>query len=159
MNPSWSERPREHAALFNPAFLAIIIGSAAKGAQDAGGLSWPLAFLVAPLVLPTATRSLLPLSTTTSTATWLARHPQLRLGLADHAAELSGMTREGIAVALSSGAVSVAEGRLEFVKLKSRPAKLTEEAIACIKASEKVGKWLAKSPDVANTLSRFGVAP
>ena len=59
---AWADRPPEVAALLNPAQLAAISAAAASQYERASrqAMPWPLAFLVAPLVLHRGTREALP---------------------------------------------------------------------------------------------------
>src|SRR3712207_6440195 len=94
----WRDRPPEAAYLLHAAFCALVLRAAvhAYRAERAAGLPLPLAFLVLPIVLHKRTRSALPTTARTRLHTWLASHPEMRVGFADRVTNLVPYTREAI---------------------------------------------------------------
>ena len=84
---AWSERSRTQAIMLNPALLAVIVANAALQyrANSEHGMPWPLAFIVAPLVLHRGTRDSLPRTTRANLGLWVADHPVEHAGFARRA--------------------------------------------------------------------------
>ena len=74
---AWADRSPESAALLNPALLAVVCAAAASQYERESdeAMPWPLAFLVAPLVLHRGTREALPRNTRTHLSTWITNQP------------------------------------------------------------------------------------
>ena len=71
------------------ALLATLVAHAARAYErEAGPMSWPLAFLVPPIVLHRPTRDALPRDTRTHLSTWVSREPVLRAGFPARAAAM-----------------------------------------------------------------------
>src|SRR4051812_5258049 len=94
----WHERPRDEANLFNPVFLALLIGRVATGHREklGRGVPWPLAFLALPVVLHKRTRDQLPPNVNTSMAAWTRRHPLLTAAVGSHAQALRPLISDGL---------------------------------------------------------------
>src|SRR4051794_39322715 len=111
----WQDRSPVMAAMLNPALLAVVTAIAAEEYERADGdaMPWPLAFLVAPLVLHRDTREALPRSTRSHLSTWIADHPSLRAGVPPRARSLAGPVREGVRFGVTNGALEIVDdGRL-----------------------------------------------
>ena len=59
-------------------------------------MPWPVAFIVAPLVLHAPSREALPSSTRTYLSTWVSRNALIRAGFPKRATELAPFVREGL---------------------------------------------------------------
>lgn len=81
----WTTRPREEAALFNPAFCGeIIVRSAASYLQvKPQGFALPLAYLLLPLTLSAQLRDALPRRSDTTFVTWSGLNRVLLADLPD----------------------------------------------------------------------------
>jgi hypothetical protein len=147
--------------MLNPALLAVVIATAAIEYERAegGAMPWPLAFLVAPLVLHRGTRQVLPRTTRTHLAAWVSGHPVEHAGFAPRAQALTGSVREGLRFGLTHGALRVDErGRVSGVLARRAPSKGSEVADIVAKSGF-VGKWLAKVEQPATAFVLLGVAP
>jgi hypothetical protein len=159
---SWADRSPVLAAMLNPALLAVVIAAAAAEYERADGdpMPWPLAFLVAPLVLHRDTREALPRSTQSHLATWVSNHPTIRAGLPARARSLTDPVREGLRFGLNTGALAiVGDGRiLCSLPFTSQPPD-RGDLRAVVRSAGMVGKWLAKLDQPATSFALLGVAP
>lgn len=158
--PSWTQRPQASAAFLNPALVAVIAATAARDYErKASGrlMPWPMAFVVAPLVLHRPTRRVLPTSTSTHLTKWVAEHPALVAGLAARSTSLAPAVREGLRFGLRHQILTIEQGFLKGrIPVKSR----TEGELAdLIKAASLVGRWTAKSDNVSTVFALLGVRP
>lgn len=147
--------------MLNPALLATTIAAAAieYGRADGKPMPWPLAFLVAPLVLHRGTREALPRTTATHLGNWVAQNPVIHAGIPARAQSLAEPVREGLRFGLAHGVLSVDEqGRLSG-KLADGPKRGTTEVDQIIAKAGLVGKWLAKIDQPATAFAVLGVAP
>lgn len=159
---TWQARSSAVAAMLNPALLASVTGAATEEYVRAGNdaMPWPLAFLVAPLVLHRDTREALPRSTRSHWSPWLAEHVVLSAGFAGRAASLVDPVREGVRYALRTGSLQVTDtgGLTGGLVPRARPAAVGDVA-EIIRASGFVGKWLAKLDSPATAFALLGVTP
>ncbi|MET9888123.1 three component ABC system middle component [Streptomyces sp. NPDC006430] len=157
--PSWTRRPQASAAFLNPALIAGIAATAARDYErEASGrlMPWPMAFLVAPLVLHRPTRRALPTSTRTHLTNWVADHPVLVAGLAPRSSSLGPAVREGLRFGLRHQMLAIEQGCLKGTLAKSR----TEGELAeLIKAASLIGRWTAKSENPSTIFALLGVRP
>ena len=158
----WAERSPVVAAMLNPALLATISAAAAAEYERADGdpMPWPLAFLVAPLVLHRDTREALPNSTRSHLATWVSNHPTLRAGFPARARSLTDPVREGLRFGLNMGVLTIVDdGRIHgSLPVTSRPPDLGDLR-AIVRSAGLVGKWFAKLDQPATSFALMGVAP
>jgi len=159
---SWADRSPVLAAMLNPALLAVIIAAAAAEYERADGdpMPWPLAFLVAPLVLHCDTREALPRSTRSHLATWVSDHPTIRAGLPARARSLTDPVREGLRFGLNTGVLAIVDdGRIRgSLPFKSQPPD-RGDLRTIVRSAGMVGKWLAKIDQPATSFALLGVAP
>lgn len=150
--------------MLNPALLATVTAAAAIEYQRADGepMAWPLAFLVAPLVVHRGTREALPRDTRTHLGNWVNQNPVIHAGIAPRAQSLADPVREGLRFGLAHSVLSVdAQGRLTGALAdgpKAGPKRNTEVDQMIAKAGL-VGKWLAKIDQPATAFAVLGVAP
>lgn len=158
---TWDERSIEQAGLFNPAFLAVVLALASRGAGDDGGLAWPLAFLAVPLVLHRPSREALPRGVTTTLPVWIERTPEVRIGFAQRARDLAPLTREGARLGLAAGSMQLVGDRLQpgALRRRTKAVRPSAERDDVLKRAEFAGRWLAGSGDVATVFGMFGVRP
>ncbi len=158
---AWDQRSVEQAALFNPAFLAVVLAAASRGAHEGGGLPWSLAFLVVPLVLHRPSREALPGRTTTSLPVWLERNPQARVGFSQRAGDLAPLTREAARLGLAAGSLRLTGDRLHpgIVRRRTKAVRASAERDDCLSRAEFAGRWLAGNGDVVTVFGLFGVRP
>src|SRR4051794_20248722 len=87
---AWRDRQQVPAAYLNPALVATVLAAASDGyrTERRRTMSWPLAFLVAPLVLHRTTRQALPRTTATHLTAWVSRNAALHAGFPARARSL-----------------------------------------------------------------------
>lgn len=147
--------------MLNPALLATLIAAAASEYARADGepMPWPLAFLVAPLVVHRGTRDALPRTTATHLGNWVQQNPVVHAGIPARAQSLAEPVREGLRFGLAHGVLGVDElGRLTG-DLVAGPKRATTEVDQMIAKAGLVGKWLAKTDQPATAFAVLGVAP
>lgn len=158
----WADRSPVVAAMLNPALLATITAAAAAEYERADGspMPWPLAFLVAPMVLHRDTRDALPRSTRTHLTSWVSDNPTLRAGLPLRARSLVDPVREGLRFGLSERILTVVgEGRIRGTFAgPSRPPDIGDLR-PVVRSAGLVGKWFAKLDQPATAFALLGVAP
>jgi hypothetical protein len=154
---AWLERPRIPATMLNPALIAAVESVAASEyARSAGRpMTWPVAFLVAPLVLHRSTREALPRSTTTHLTNWVTREPLLRAGFPLRASALVPSVREGLRFGVRHQVLSLENGELHGTLRP--PTTTTTERDALLKSAGLVGRWLAKIENPSTAFALLGV--
>lgn len=161
----WSERPIEQARLLNPAFLAALLWSCARGygSVDDKGAPYPILFVAVPVVLHKATRESLPRSTRTSLAAWLGEHPQVHVRFAERAKALVPLIKEGLLFGSGGRLLVVSSPRVIAASRPNSVARLlrdaSNEVTTCMRKAEFVGKWFASSGDYSTVMALWGVAP
>lgn len=144
------------AAYLNPAMMAAVLSTAARGHEQGGGpMLWPMAYLVAPLVLHRPTREALPGNVRTHLSTWVGREPLLVAGLPHRAASLAAPVREGLRFGVRHGILTLDTGRLrgQVGRRTSDDAGLRE----LLSSASLVGRWLAHTRP-ATAFALLGVA-
>lgn len=154
---AWQGGSRIRAAYLNPAMVAVVLAAAADGyARDAReAMSWPLAFLAAPLVLHKSTRQALPSRTSTHLPTWLSRNPLLHAGIAPRAVALRSTVTDGMRFGVRHGLLSLESGRLHGAAVSAKEAELR----SLISSSTLVGRWFAKTGQPSTVFVLLGVEP
>lgn len=178
-------RSQTHAAMLNPALLAAVTANAAMQyeRERQEPMPWPLAFLVAPLVLHKGTRDVLPRTTATHLSTWIANNPTVHAGFAPRAAQLRTTVLEGIRFGLRYDALSATdEGALRGhlsggvvddrgkARLLARARAAGEDRIVAVLAEGTdlgqivtraglVGRWMTKLESPATAFVMLGVRP
>jgi ABC-three component (ABC-3C) system Middle Component 3 len=158
----WGDRSPEAAALLNPALLAVICAAAASQyEQDSDeAMPWPLAFLVAPLVLHRGTREALPRTTRTHLSAWITNNPVIRAGFPQRAQSLTEVVREGLRFGMAHGALSItAEGGMRGVLTPSARPIESGDAADIVRSAGFVGKWFTRADQPATLFALLGVAP
>ncbi|MFB7147953.1 MULTISPECIES: three component ABC system middle component [Streptomyces] len=157
--PSWARRPQASAAFLNPALVAAVAATAARGYEEAASgrlMPWPMAFVVAPLVLHRPTRRVLPSSTRTHLTNWVADHPALVAGLGARTTSLAPAVREGLRFGLRHQMLAIEQGCLKGTLPASRTG---GELADLIKAASLIGRWTAKSENPSTVFALLGVRP
>lgn len=160
----WNQRPREIAYLFNPAFCALVLREVVSGFVEEvpTGMSYPLLFLVLPIVLHKATREALPRSVATKMHPWIQEHEEARIGFARRCAGLAPYTREAVLFACLEGLLAFSAGGMLVAPRKRLPR--TDwgsdfDCTVCMERARFVGRWLATAGDNATVLAMWGVRP
>jgi hypothetical protein len=155
---TWTQRPRIEATLLNPALFASLLSVAADGyaSRSEVDMSWPLSFLVAPLVLHRPTREALPSRISTHLPTWLGREPVIRAGFPGRAQGLAPLTREGLRLGLRTGALQLEDGRLRgSLSIPDSEGDLRD----ILNSAHFVGRWLTKLHQQSSAFALLGVRP
>lgn len=157
-------RPVEEQALFNAAFLALMIRRAAEEhEQRAGGRLLPvmLAYLIVPLALHGPTRRQLPTHVTTQMGEWIRNHPEASAGLDVRTRVLRPLVSTGLTMGLRHGLVAGEDGTLRALALRRRPRGMARsvEVDACIDKAGFLGRWFSEQPDALTVLALWGLRP
>lgn len=160
----WQARPREEAALFNPAFCGELIAHAVTDHEKVGGyLHFSLASLILPLVLPPASRAKLPGRSDTAFGSWAVDNDVILSELPERTVNLKGMTREALlfmiqhdALALTGGAVTVGAVPMVFSR---KPQYTTAEVDEMRRAARFLGRWFANQAGTKHILQTLGMRP
>jgi hypothetical protein len=145
------------AAYLNPALITALIAAACQGynAARSQAMAWPLAFIVAPLVLHRPTRDGLPQTTATRLATWTGRNTLLQAGFPARAKALAPTVREGLRFGLRQRALTLGPDGLA----SAIPVRLAGDAGIIVDKARFVGRWLARSGDTVTIFGLLGVEP
>src|ERR1700676_3068339 len=122
----WRERNPELAALFNPAFCGLILHAGVSHYQklDQRGMPFPIAYLILPCILSSSIRGTLPSTARTPFHLWLDREPQVKIRLANRAANLSPITREALLFLIQRQRLILSGDRIQRSKLIKGVTKL-----------------------------------
>lgn len=171
--------------MLNPALFAALTANAAAQYRDISDdpMPWPLAFLVAPLVLHKSTRDALPRDIRTHLANWVASHPTLYAGFAPRAVQLRDSVLEGVRFGLRYGALTVdwdgcldghlaggvidAAGKLKKAAKAKDAGEVRVVAVMgegtdlgqLVQKAGLVGRWMTKLESPATAFVLLGVAP
>ena len=164
--PSWDERVREEANLFNPYFLAVTTRQVAHAYEStlAERLPWPLPFLCVPLLLHEHSRQQLPYNSRTDLVVWLSDHPDIRFLTPGRARLLRPHVQEALLVGGREGIVTIDRPALTIGVgptrlVQSRLDRIGGAAGAILKEASKLGRWLARNGSWQYQLTLWGVRP
>jgi hypothetical protein len=157
-------RPVEELALFNAAFLALLIRRAAdEHYRRSGGLALPtlLVYLALPLALHGPTRRALPNIVTALMGEWVRAHPEVAAGLDDRARALLPLISAGLRLGLSHNLFTAHSGALRASALPRRPRGMTRsvEVDECVDKAGFLGRWFSEQSDAVTTLALWGLRP
>lgn len=158
----WEERPVEVANLFNPAFCAVLLQYSIRGFQSKqhGGMSYPLVFLILPIVLHLYTRQTLPNTTASKMHIWLQEHPEVRIGFVERTRELVPYTKEALIFGIQAGViVTMPDGNLTWVKKSLRKSESGSELEYLQERARFLGKWFAQFEESSNIFTMWGIRP
>ncbi|MEV4804996.1 three component ABC system middle component [Nonomuraea sp. NPDC049421] len=159
---AWADRPREAAALLNPALMAVI---SANGAiqyerQSSQAMPWYLTFLIAPLVLHKGTREALPRDTRTHLSTWITDNAVIRAAFPQRAQALTEHVREGLRFGMANRMLTVTgDGGLQGTLAATAMPIKAGDAAQIVRASGLIGRWFTRADQPATLFALFGVAP
>ncbi len=162
MATSFATAPPEEAALFNPAFLGLLLAVAAEDYEATANAPMPLAlaFLIPPMALHADTRAALPGNVRKRLSAWLLGEPVIQAGFAERAQAMVPLVREGLRYALRAGVIEIAGGAISSrIKVQAGNDLGTDDARACAKAAAFVGRWFARTGDSATIFTLWGVRP
>lgn len=153
----WADRSRVEATLLNPALIALLMSEAAREYErQTEPMSWPLTFLVPPLVLHRPTRDALPRDTRTHLSTWISRQPVLRAGFPERAAAMAPLAREALRFGLRHGVLEASGGNVRGLPSRTPPPGDLRVLVA---KAGLVGRWLARTDQPSTVFALFGVRP
>jgi hypothetical protein len=156
-------RPFEEEALFNPAFLSLLIRESAKEHKTNGDRPLPtiLAYLLAPLALHRPTRDALPTYVTTQVGEWVHQHPELLVDLDNHARSLRPFVSAAACFGLRHGVLMAETDGLGAGIVKRRPQGMPRDADVqdCLRCAGFLGRWFARQPDAVTLLAIWGLRP
>lgn len=155
---AWTERPRVEATLLNPALFASVLSASAAGYESRSEslMSWPMAFLIPPLVLHRPTREALPKRISSHLPTWVGREPVIRAGFPARAQRLTPLTREGLRLGLRTDVLTLDDGRLRgTLSVPDVHGDLHE----ILKSADFVGRWFTKLHQQSSAFALLGVRP
>jgi hypothetical protein len=162
---AWNERVVEEANLFNPAFCSMLIAKACKDYSKKGQepLSFPLAFLILPLIVHPGTRAALPYSTVTSLISWTQERRGDLVEFGAHTRRLLPYTREAIMFGLAhtmltldeSGGINI--GKSYVAPTEKKTELFTPEVRDCLDRAGFVGRWFAGAGTASTIFSVLGV--
>jgi len=162
MSSAGAPRPFEEEALFNPAFLSLILREAAKEFfERSGGRDLPamLAYLIAPVALHGPTRQTLPRSVTAQMGEWVRAHPAALVDLPQRARSLRPLVSAAACFGLRSGVLGGEQGVLRAGAIKRRPHGMDRSADVddCLSRAGFLGRWVAEQADATTTLAIWGL--
>lgn len=159
----WNNRSKEVAYLLNPAFCGRIIYHTIKtyGYITHRAFSFPLIYLILPLVLHKKTRELI--SSRTQMLIWVQRYPETLIDFPKRAKELISITNEAVELLLQSGIIQLTNnGELEIVqtiRALSKTKYTNDEVKDCINKSERIAKWFVVAGKAETIFISLGVKP
>lgn len=156
-------RPSEDAALYNPAFIALLLAqAAAKHAQRTDrGLPFSLVFLAAPIVLHGPTRRQLPRQERSKMAPWLEAHPLERAGAARRATRLVPAVRSGLRYGLRGGQLELRGDGLVAERPTTQRSRieLSAEVAEILSRAAFVGGWFGLTGPASSIYALWRVRP
>lgn len=152
--------PHESAAVratLNPVLIACVVAWSAKAYRGIRheGLPWPLAYVVASVVLHPPTRATLPSSTARRLLLWRRDNEMMLVDSPRRAIVLRPFVDAGIRVGMRTALLSLDGGHLlGSIRQPARDSELYEIA----KSSAFLGRWFAPLP-TSSVLAQFGMRP
>ena len=165
----WLDRTYEERHLLNPAFCALVIWHAAKGAAAEAvaprvSLSFLEAFLILPLVLHRQSRESLPPRLNTSMPIWINSQPLVITNLPQRTRSLNPYTKEAIMFGGASKLFEIKDSALVINVGGGRDIKrilkqTSDEVRACMKKAEFLGRWFSHTGTPETVFTLLGVRP
>jgi len=158
------EHTPEIINLLNPSFCALILYSGILEYQEKAksGISFPLIYLMLPIILHKSTRTRI--SSRTNMVIWLQRNPDAMIGFPERARSLASFASEAIEFLLCQQIISI-EGECLIIKkpiLKSKMDRYvaTESEIAdCVNKAAHLGRWFYSMRSDESIYAVWGVSP
>ena len=152
----------DERALFNPAFVAAVIGAAADGhqADHKGPLPLTLAFVIPPMALTRRIREVLPRNVRPYLATWLDSNPLVRADLQRLAPMHADSTRQALRFGVRYGLLSLTGVNLQRGPvLDPAQGALDNDAARVTDAGVFLGRWLPRAGSLTTTMTLLGLRP
>ena len=160
----WSKRTPEISNLLNPSFCATILYSTVAEFQKKAktGLSFPLLYLILPIILHQGTRNRV--NSKTNMVVWLQRNADVLVGFSNRARSLVFFTNEAVEFLLYHQIMSIDVGNLTIKKpiSKSKVDKFTatdSEIADCIQKAAHLGRWFFNMRTDDSVYAAWGVRP
>jgi hypothetical protein len=155
-------RPFEEEALFNPAFLSLLLReSATQFSERSGGRDLPavLAYLIAPVALHGPTRQALPTHVNAQMGEWVRAHPGVLVDLPNRARSLRPLVSIAVCFGLRHGVLGGGDGVLGAGTVKRRPRGMARSADVdnCFSRAGFLGRWFSEQTDATTTLAIWGL--
>jgi hypothetical protein len=161
----WANRSKETANLLNPAFCCVVLSACVTNysRENYPGMSFPLSFIVLPVILHKQTRDALPFNTRTSLTAWIEEKPFVRIQFYERAISLKPFVREAILFGIVNDWLVIESGllksRLPDPKFKHFLQDLDGEARECVLRARLVGKWFAAAGTAETVMALWEVRP
>ncbi len=164
MVTDWNAIPSEIANLLNPAFCSVIIHEACieYHKNSLSFMPYTLSFLVLPLILHKPTRESLPRDTRTKFHRWVHSNEHIRVNFHNRAKNLGPYTKDALLFCSSHNLLTISD-QAELIPESNRLSSLTwtssSDTNNCRTKAKFLGRWLAKSGEVATIYTLLGVRP
>lgn len=160
------QRAPEEAHHFNPAYCGALSFEFVRAYEKAKNTptSFALVFCALPITLHPATRDRLPTSIVTRLFPWLENNPDIRVGFADRARNLTPYVREALLYAAarqaicfnSSGVITTGPQSASFTQRALEET--TTDVRETVNATKKVARWFAAAGDTPTILAAWGIS-
>ena len=163
--PSAKRLASEEANHFNPAFCGALIYEFVRAYERAmkEPVPYALVFCALPIALHPATRNRLPTTIATGMFSWFENNPDVRVGFAERARNLTPFIRQAITYATmrqaicfeSGGVVRVGSKRASFPQ--AALDRTTTEVRETVNAAKKIARWFGAAGDATTILAAWGL--
>ena len=163
---TWQNRAQAEAHHFNPAYCGALTCEFVHAYESAKNSPVPFAliFCALPIALHPATRDRLPKSIVTGLFPWLENNPDVRVGFADRARNLTPYVREALHYAIArqaicfgtGGVITIGPNRASFTPKTLEG--VTMEVRETVNATRKVARWFAAAGDPTTVLAAWGIS-
>jgi len=155
-------RPFEEEALFNAAFVSVLLFEAVRQYYDRSGkrpMPVILPYLLAPLALHRPTRDRLPSRINAQMGEWVRAHPEVLMDLGERARSLRPVVSVGICFGLRHGVLQNIDGAIRAGQTLRRPRGMARSADvdSCITSAGFLGRWFAHQGDAITVLAIWGI--
>jgi len=155
-------RPFEEEALFNAAFVSVLLFEAVRQYYDRSGkrpMPVILPYLLVPLALHRPTRDRLPNRMNAQMGEWVRAHPEALVDLGERVRSLRPIISVGICFGLRHGVLQNIDGDVRAGQIQRRPRGMTRSADAdsCLTSAGFLGRWFAHQGDAITILAIWGL--
>jgi hypothetical protein len=163
MRKPQAQRPLEDAALYNPAFLALLLRRCVDGyfQEHKEGLSLLLGHLGVSMALTADVRAALTMRINTKLGTWIADNTRARAKIPQISSAFVPYINEAVLFALQQRVVALDNGTL--IAGTYGPATTikggSREVVDCQRAAAYLGRWFAVSGSHSTVAALLGVRP
>jgi len=155
--------PPEVATLLNPALIALLLSRATRAheVEEAAGLPYIYAPIVATIALYPEARATLSMRVTTKFVNWVTSNPELQLALQPKIAGMVSIVNEGLLFAVTNNVLRISGARLTtgangpFKTIRSG----SSDVEAAQRAAAYLGRWLAHAGAPSTVCAMLGVTP